>query len=393
MLIVCPSCGTSYDVKSAHMPAGGTPGPLRALPHGLARRTKPRRQSPCRCSGASVRIPDCRRRGVWVWPSRSCQGSAAADGQELRAAARSVRVSAGWRERPRRFFRRAERRRGGASAADRTRRFRGRAVLRSMSTPASAPTLPEDIETVAARRQGRAAATATQRLAAVAPAHRDPRAGADRRYPHRLARRRRARLAANCPVLRSARHAGEFARAYFRQRRHDDRAARGRADPRGRRKYRQRTRAKSSTCRGLKFFVRNAARQEIYSWTAVPSRATLPPGEAVAFRSRLASPPPDAHDLIVRFVTRPTSSPERVSHGANSDRRGRGSFARHCVRARSSTDGHEVKTACDGSDALDVLERERGVSISCSPTFACRSWTASRSRSASPAIIPTSRFS
>lgn len=54
----------------------------------------------------------------------------------------------------------------------------------------------------------------------------------------------------------------------------------------------------------LKFVVRNAARQEIYSWTAVPSRTLLPPGEAVAFRTRLASPPPDAHDLILRFVNR-----------------------------------------------------------------------------------------
>jgi hypothetical protein len=54
----------------------------------------------------------------------------------------------------------------------------------------------------------------------------------------------------------------------------------------------------------LKFIVRNAARQEIYAWTAVPSRSPLPPGDAVAFRTRLASPPPDARDIIVRFVTR-----------------------------------------------------------------------------------------
>lgn len=54
----------------------------------------------------------------------------------------------------------------------------------------------------------------------------------------------------------------------------------------------------------LKFVVRNAARQEIYSWTAVPSRNALPPSEAVSFRARLASPPPDAHDLILRFVNR-----------------------------------------------------------------------------------------
>jgi predicted Zn finger-like uncharacterized protein len=54
----------------------------------------------------------------------------------------------------------------------------------------------------------------------------------------------------------------------------------------------------------LKFILRNAARQEIYSWTAVPARGSLPPGEAVAFRTRLASPPADAHDLVLRFVTR-----------------------------------------------------------------------------------------
>jgi predicted Zn finger-like uncharacterized protein len=54
----------------------------------------------------------------------------------------------------------------------------------------------------------------------------------------------------------------------------------------------------------IRLAVRNAAQQELYSWTAVPSRMMLPPGEAVAFRSRLASPPPDAHDVLVRFVNR-----------------------------------------------------------------------------------------
>jgi len=54
----------------------------------------------------------------------------------------------------------------------------------------------------------------------------------------------------------------------------------------------------------LKFVVRNSANEEIYSWTAVAPRANLPPGEAVAFRSRLASPPPDGRDVLVRFVTR-----------------------------------------------------------------------------------------
>ena len=54
----------------------------------------------------------------------------------------------------------------------------------------------------------------------------------------------------------------------------------------------------------LKFVVRNSANEEIYSWTAVAPRATLPPGDAVSFRSRLASPPTDGRDVLVRFVTR-----------------------------------------------------------------------------------------
>lgn len=54
----------------------------------------------------------------------------------------------------------------------------------------------------------------------------------------------------------------------------------------------------------IKFIVRNAARQEIYSWTAVPARNVLQPGEVEPFRTRLASPPPDAQDLILRFFNR-----------------------------------------------------------------------------------------
>jgi hypothetical protein len=54
----------------------------------------------------------------------------------------------------------------------------------------------------------------------------------------------------------------------------------------------------------LKFVVRNSANEEVYSWTAVAPRATLPPGDAVEFRSRLASPPLDGRDVLVRFVTR-----------------------------------------------------------------------------------------
>jgi predicted Zn finger-like uncharacterized protein len=54
----------------------------------------------------------------------------------------------------------------------------------------------------------------------------------------------------------------------------------------------------------LRFSVRNAARQEIYSWSVEPPRSVLASGDAVAFQTRLASPPPDSHDVLVRFVNR-----------------------------------------------------------------------------------------
>jgi len=51
----------------------------------------------------------------------------------------------------------------------------------------------------------------------------------------------------------------------------------------------------------LRFAVRNAAGAEIYSWTAQPPRSVLGPGETVPFRSRLASPPAEGVDVMVRF--------------------------------------------------------------------------------------------
>jgi predicted Zn finger-like uncharacterized protein len=54
----------------------------------------------------------------------------------------------------------------------------------------------------------------------------------------------------------------------------------------------------------LRFSVRNRSGQEVYAWTAVPSRSVLGPGESLSFRSRLASPPPDAREVLVRFFNR-----------------------------------------------------------------------------------------
>ena len=53
----------------------------------------------------------------------------------------------------------------------------------------------------------------------------------------------------------------------------------------------------------LRFAARNAAGQEIYTWTARPHRSILPPGESMEFHSSLAKPPADANDVMVRFFT------------------------------------------------------------------------------------------
>jgi len=51
----------------------------------------------------------------------------------------------------------------------------------------------------------------------------------------------------------------------------------------------------------LRFAARNATGQEIYVWTALPSRSILGPRERLEFTSQLASPPADASDVMVRF--------------------------------------------------------------------------------------------
>ena len=54
----------------------------------------------------------------------------------------------------------------------------------------------------------------------------------------------------------------------------------------------------------LRFGLRNQAGLEIYSWTAMPEHSSLTPGETQSFRSRLASPPSEGHDVVVRFFNR-----------------------------------------------------------------------------------------
>ena len=54
----------------------------------------------------------------------------------------------------------------------------------------------------------------------------------------------------------------------------------------------------------LRLALRNAAGAEVYTWTALPNRPMLGPGEAESFQTRLASPPAEGRDLVVRFFTR-----------------------------------------------------------------------------------------
>jgi hypothetical protein len=54
----------------------------------------------------------------------------------------------------------------------------------------------------------------------------------------------------------------------------------------------------------LRFAMRNAAGNEVYTWTSLPAKSVLPPGESESFETRLASPPADGQFVVVRFFTR-----------------------------------------------------------------------------------------
>jgi hypothetical protein len=54
----------------------------------------------------------------------------------------------------------------------------------------------------------------------------------------------------------------------------------------------------------LRLAVRNEGGGEIYAWTALPDRTVLASGETLPFRTRLASPPAEGRDVVVRFFNR-----------------------------------------------------------------------------------------
>ena len=59
----------------------------------------------------------------------------------------------------------------------------------------------------------------------------------------------------------------------------------------------------------LRFAARDSAGQEVYTWTAMPGRSILGPGEKLDFRSRFVSPPDNAVDVMVRFVNAQDATP------------------------------------------------------------------------------------
>ena len=54
----------------------------------------------------------------------------------------------------------------------------------------------------------------------------------------------------------------------------------------------------------IRFAMRNATGNEVYNWTTLPQRPTLAPNAEQAFRTRLASPPAEGREVVVRFFNR-----------------------------------------------------------------------------------------
>ena len=54
----------------------------------------------------------------------------------------------------------------------------------------------------------------------------------------------------------------------------------------------------------VRIAVLGPSKQELYSWTTLLQRSVLSDNEKVSFRSRLASPPPNGQEVLVRFLTR-----------------------------------------------------------------------------------------
>jgi hypothetical protein len=73
---------------------------------------------------------------------------------------------------------------------------------------------------------------------------------------------------------------------------------------------------------GLRVAVRNSAGQELYNWTEEPERRNLSTGESLTFRTRLASPPPEAHEVVVRFFNRDDTAGMQQTGAMKASQRG-----------------------------------------------------------------------
>jgi predicted Zn finger-like uncharacterized protein len=54
----------------------------------------------------------------------------------------------------------------------------------------------------------------------------------------------------------------------------------------------------------IRLAMKNAAGAEVYTWTSLPERTALAPGDSESFRTRLASPPLDGQSVEVRFFNK-----------------------------------------------------------------------------------------
>ena len=54
----------------------------------------------------------------------------------------------------------------------------------------------------------------------------------------------------------------------------------------------------------IRLAMKNGAGAEVYTWTQLPGRGSLGAGESEPFNTRLASPPADGRDVVVRFFNR-----------------------------------------------------------------------------------------
>ena len=108
----------------------------------------------------------------------------------------------------------------------------------------------------------------------------------------------------------------------------------------------------------LRFAVRNAAQQEIYSWTAAPPLACCRRA-AVTFPHPARFAAAGRPDVWCVSSTATMYWPEPLIMARILIAEDEEALCAMCARALAGA-GHEVKTACDGSDALDLLKREDG---------------------------------